>query len=333
MIRDAWLLVGVGALALGAVLALGIRVGAQHPPGHGQPAPEPSTTAAPAATTAPQIIPRRVTEQEIHSNGGIPRGWKFSVPPGDAARGRELFADFECYKCHAIKTEKFPVPEDGTYVGPELTGMGRIHPAEYIAESILFPNAVIEDEPGNTGPDGLSKMPSYAESLSVPQWLDLVAYLKSLTAGGEHPEGHGIERRATVGDYRIRVVYTGAGHEGHHGQGAGHGQAGHGAAAPPATSAMGHLMTYVTERETGEAVPYLPVTATFQEPGRARRTITLRPMVGDAGFHYGADVTLPERAKKLTLVIGPTTLRVLPSAKRRFTKPVTAVFDWSAPPK
>ena len=92
-------------------------------------------------------------------------------------------------------------------------------------------------------------------------------------------------------------------------------------------------MAYVTERETGEAVPYLPVRATVQGPGRARRTITLRPMVGDGGFHYGADVTLPERAEKLTLVIGPTTLRVLPSAKARFTKPVTAVFDWSAPAK
>ena len=334
MIRDACLLVGVGALALGAVLAIGVRVGAQHPPGHAQPAPEPSATPAPATTTAaPQIVPRRVTEEELHGNSGIPRGWKFSVPPGDAARGRELFADLECYKCHKIKTEKFPVPLDGKYGGPELTGMGRIHPAEYIAESILFPNAVIVDEPGHTGPDGLSKMPSYADSLSVPQWLDLVAYLKNLTEGGEHPEGHGIERSATVGDYRIRVVYAGAGHQGHHEHGAGGGHAGHGVAAPPPTSAMGHLMAYVTERETGEAVPYLPVSATVQGPGHARGTIRLKPMVGDSGFHYGADVTLPEGVEKLTVVIGPAMLRVLPSAKGRFTEPVTAVFDWSAPPK
>ena len=318
MIRDAWLL-GVGAIALGAVLAVGARVGAQHPPGHAHPSPSPQPSAA--TTAAPQVVPRRVSEEELHRNGGVPRGWKFSVPPGDAARGRELFADLECYKCHEIKTEKFPVPRDGKYIGPELTGMGRIHPAEYIAESILFPNAVIVDEPGHTGPDGLSTMPSYADSLSVPQWLDLVAYLKSLTEGGEHPEGHGVERVATVGDYRVRLVYAGAGH------------AGHGAAAPPARPAMGHLMAYVTEHETGEAVAYLPVSATVQGPGRARRTITLRPMVGDGGFHYGADVTLPERAEKLTLVIGPTTLRVLPSAKARFTKPVTAVFDWSAPAK
>ena len=332
MIRDAWLLVGVGALALGAVLA--IRVGAQHPPGHAQPAPEPSATAAPAAKTAlPQIVPRRVTEEEVHGNGGIPRGWKFSVPPGDAARGRELFADLECYKCHEIKTEKFPVPEDGKYVGPELTGMGRIHPAEYIAESILFPNAVIEDEPGNTGPDGLSKMPSYADSLSVPQWLDLVAYLKGLTEGGEHPEGQGIERSATVGDYRIRVVYTGAGHEGHHEHGAGGGHAGHGPTARPATPTMGHLMVFVTERVTGEAVPYLPVSATVRRPGLAGRTIRLRPTIGDGGFHYGADVTLPAGVVKLTVVIGPAMLRVLPSTKTRFDAPVTATFDWNVRPK
>ncbi len=331
MSRDAWLLVGVGALALGAVLVVGIRAGAQHPPGHGHPAPEPSATTAPATTTAaPQIVPRRVAEEELHRNGGIPRGWKFSVPPGDAARGRELFADLECYKCHEIKTEKFPAPTDGQYVGPELTGMGRVHPAEYIAESILFPNAVIVDEPGHTGPDGLSKMPSYADSLGVTQWLDLIAYLKSLTEGGEHPEGHGIERVATVGDYRVRVVYAGADHAGHGEHDAVGGHAGHGAPAQPAKRATGHLMAYVTERETGEAIPYLPVSATVHGPGRARRTITLRPMVGDGGFHYGADVTLPERAEKLTLVIGPTTLRVLPSAQARFTKPVTAVFDWSA---
>ena len=343
MIRTAWLPLGVCAIALGALLSAGARVGAQHPPGHSDPAAAsqaPAVTAPPAASAAPSSaapqaagIPRRVSEEELHRNGGVPRGWKFSVPPGDAARGREVFVDLECYKCHEIKTETFTAPLDGKYVGPELTGMGRIHPAEYIAESILFPNAVIVDEPGHTGPDGLSKMPSFVDSISLAQWLDLVAYLKSLTEGGEHPEGHGVERVATAGEYRVRVVYAGAGHAGHDEHGAAGAHAGHGAAAPPATRAIGHLMAYVTERETGEAVPYLPVSATVQGPGRTRRTITLKPTLGAGGFHYGADVTLPERAEKLTLVIGPTTLLVPPSAQARFTKPVTAVFDWSAPPK
>jgi len=331
MTRTPRLLAAIG-IAVASAATTTLVVAQQPHSGHSVGTPGTQATPTPPAP-APTLAPRRVSEEELHRNGGIPRGWKFSVPPGDAVRGRELFDELECYKCHAITTEKLPVPLDGKYLGPELTGMGRVHPTEYIAESILFPNAVIVDEPGHTGPDGLSKMPSYADSLSVQQWLDLVAYLKSLTEGGEHPEGHGVERVATVGDYRVRVVYAGADHAGHGEHGAAGGHAGHGAPAPPVRRATGHLMAYVTERETGEAIPYLPVSATVHGPGRARRTITLRPMVGDGGFHYGADVTLPERAAKLTFVIGPTTLRVLPSAKARVTKPVTAVFDLSAPAK
>jgi uncharacterized protein involved in high-affinity Fe2+ transport len=299
---------GIVVLGLAIVSGAGVPVAAQHSPERHRPA-APATSGAGAPTAGP----RRVSEDELHRYG-IPRGWKFSVPPGDARRGRELFRELECYKCHEIKTEKFPAPSDGKYTGPELTGMGRMHPLEYIAESIAFPNAVIVDEPGTTGPDGLSLMPSYADSLSVAQWIDLTAYLKSLTEGGEHPMSHGVERVATAGEYRIRLVYT-QGHGGH--------------TAHHDAPAAGHLMAFITERESGEAVPYLPVTATVQAPGTARRTFTLRPMIGDDGFHYGADVALPKRTTKLTLAVGRTTARVSAAAKGRFSKPTTAVFDWT----
>lgn len=303
-----WVL-GFVAIALALVGGASVSVWAQSTGGH---------VHSPGA--APEGGPRRVSEDELHRHGGIPRGWRFSVPAGDAARGRELFRELECYKCHEIKTEDFPRPSDGKHPGPELTGMGRVHPREYIAESVLFPNAVIVDEPGATGPDGLSVMPSYADSLSVTQWLDLVAYLKGLTEGGEHPESHGVERVATAGDYRIRLVYMDGGHGAH---------ASHGAV----RSARGHLMAFITERETGEAVPYLPVTASVRESGAGRRTITLRPMVSEGGFHYGADVTLSSRTTRLTLVVGPTTMRVVGEAKGRFSKPARATFDWSAAPR
>jgi hypothetical protein len=318
-------LLGAFAVALVVVCGSEVRVSAQHAPGqvHG-PAAAGATPAVEAPASAPSSAqPRRIKEEELHRNAGVPRGWRFSVPAGDAQRGRELFRELECFKCHEIKTEQFPRPSDDKHPGPELTGMGRIHPREYIAESILFPNAVIVDEPGATGPDGLSLMPSYADSLSVTQWLDLVAYLKGLTEGGEHPEGHGIERVTTAGEYRIRVVYTDGGHAGH----------GEHTGPPGSRRPAGHLMAFITEQETGEAVAYLPVTATVQAPGTARRTITLRPMMGDGGFHYGADVLLPSQTTKLTLVVGPTTVRVLGEAKGRFSKPARAVFDWSTPAK
>ena len=323
----------VGAVVLGALVGAGVSARAQHV--H---APAPSSPAK-TAPAAGMVTPRRISESELHANDGVPRGWKFVVEPGDAARGRQAFDDFECYKCHAVAGEKFPAPADGKYAGPDLTGMGRMHPAEYIAESILFPNNVIVDEPGHTGPDGRSLMPSYADSLTITQWLDLVAYLKSLTEGGEpHPAGHVIERVATAGDYRIRLVYAAGGHDAHAAHtmtGAPAGHAGHSpppGAKPPRPA--GHLMAFITVRETGETVPYLPVSVVAQGPGGARQTFTLRPMVSEDGFHYGADATLGERTQKVTLTIGATTMRVAPSAKGRFTKPVSAVIiDWSAAPR
>jgi hypothetical protein len=64
--------------------------------------------------------------------------------------------------------------------------MGRHHPAEYFAESILNPNAVIIVGPGYTGADGLSIMPDYRKSLTVAELINLVAYCKSLTSMGNH---------------------------------------------------------------------------------------------------------------------------------------------------
>ena len=146
--------------------------------------------------------------------GGVPRGWKFALPAGDAGKGRQVFADLECYKCHAVQGEKFPQPTgDAKNAGPELTGMGTHHPAEYFAESILSPNAVILEGPGYTGPDGKSIMPSYADSLSVAQLVDLVAFLKSLTAGGHDHRPTSMEK--TAGDYIVRLEFGGGGHGGH----------------------------------------------------------------------------------------------------------------------
>jgi mono/diheme cytochrome c family protein len=98
----------------------------------------------------------------------------------------------ECFGCHEVKGESFPqTSKTPRGKGPELTGMGSHHPAEYFAESIINPNRVIVEGIGYTGPDGLSTMPSYADTMTLKQLVDVVAYLKSLTSGemahgGEH---------------------------------------------------------------------------------------------------------------------------------------------------
>jgi putative copper export protein/mono/diheme cytochrome c family protein len=121
--------------------------------------------------------PVHTTMSALHASGGVPKGWMFTPPPGDAAKGREIFIRLQCFACHKVSDEKFP-PTAG--LGPDLTDVGEHHPAGYLLESILNPNAVIVEGPGYTGSDGMSIMPDYRERLSVSELIDLVAYLKSL---------------------------------------------------------------------------------------------------------------------------------------------------------
>jgi putative copper resistance protein D len=121
--------------------------------------------------------PAHITMQDLHASGGVPKGWMFTPPSGDAAKGREVFARLECYTCHAVAGEKFPRPSK---VGPALSDVGRHHPAGYLLESVINPNAVIVEAPGYTGLDGRSIMPDYRDRLSTRELIDLIAYLKSL---------------------------------------------------------------------------------------------------------------------------------------------------------
>jgi mono/diheme cytochrome c family protein len=105
------------------------------------------------------------------------------LPPGDALEGKKIFVELECYKCHEIKGESFPLVGNGDKgIGPELSQMAGKHPSEFFAESIVNPNAVIDPqdkEMGFLGPDGQSRMPTYSDALTVKQVADLATYLSS----------------------------------------------------------------------------------------------------------------------------------------------------------
>ena len=94
---------------------------------------------------------------------GTPKDWKFTLGKGDAAEGRKLFVEIECYKCHEIKGERFPnVAADEKGIGPELSQMAGLHPIEFFVESIANPDAVIDadaKEMGHVDADGKSKCP------------------------------------------------------------------------------------------------------------------------------------------------------------------------------
>jgi mono/diheme cytochrome c family protein len=168
-------------LLIATVGLVGAGTRADEPPSHTHP-----------PGTPPHEHPRpsvRVTMDELHRHGGIPPGWRFALPPGDPKEGRGVFTKLECGTCHAIQGERLPdVSKSSDDVGPDLTRAGSHHPAEYLAESIVNPNAVIVIGRSYVGADGLSRMPDYSDVLTVRQLIDLVAYLRSLTAEPARPK-------------------------------------------------------------------------------------------------------------------------------------------------
>jgi mono/diheme cytochrome c family protein len=144
---------------------------------------------ADAQSTAP--APARPAPSSPAQAHGTPKGWRFAWPKGDPVKGRDVFQKLECYSCHEVRGERFPGPTDSARVGPELAGMAQLHPPEYFAESIINPGAVIERGRGYAAADGSSKMPSYADSLTIQETIDLVAYLRELRPPAGGHGGHG----------------------------------------------------------------------------------------------------------------------------------------------
>ena len=105
-----------------------------------------------------------------------PRNWRFTMPKGDAAKGRTVFEKFECYYCHRINGEAFPEPTDSA---PELSQMGALHPLEYFTESVIHPDAVV---PRNLrSRDGSSPMSKdHLERMTLRELIDLSSYLAGL---------------------------------------------------------------------------------------------------------------------------------------------------------
>jgi hypothetical protein len=274
--------------------------------------------AAPPAPGAPATPGTRITMDALHAAGGVPPGWRFTLPPGDPAAGRQVYVDLKCYACHQIKGEQFPLkPGETATAGPDLTGMGQHHPTEYLVESLVNPSAVVIDGPGYVGGDGRSIMPA-TPGMTLAQLIDLVAYLKS--QGGDAGHAQDEPREQTAGGYRVRLAFLPTAAEGH-----GDHAHRHGAGAP---AGKGRLVAFIADAASGQAIPYAPVTARIEAAGKPARTVKLAPAFGAEGFHYAADVTLPAGTRKVTVSVGPAALKVGAGAPAQLTRAQTIAFDW-----
>lgn len=120
--------------------------------------------AAKNGATAPRV--------EMHH----PAGWRFTMPKGDAVKGRAVFEKFACYDCHQVRGESFPDPTDSA---PELSQMGPLHPPEFFAESIINPSAVAAKK--DRGSDGKSRMSEeHIKTMTLQQLIDVTTYIASL---------------------------------------------------------------------------------------------------------------------------------------------------------
>ncbi len=117
-------------------------------------------------------------EAEMHH----PQGWRFTMPNGDATKGRAVFEKFACYVCHEVRGEKFPAAAPGSALGPELSQMGPLHPLEFFSESVINPSAYAAKK--YRGPDGESTMPTYNDRMTVQELIDLSSYIASLRPKG-----------------------------------------------------------------------------------------------------------------------------------------------------
>jgi Cu/Ag efflux protein CusF len=121
---------------------------------------------------------RQPAEMEMHH----PKGWQFTMPKGDAAKGREAFEKFACYVCHEVRGEQFPAAAPGGVLGPELSQMGPLHPLEFFAESVINPSAHASKK--YRSPDGKSTMPAVNDRMTVQELIDLSSYIASLKPKG-----------------------------------------------------------------------------------------------------------------------------------------------------
>jgi Cu/Ag efflux protein CusF len=125
-----------------------------------------------AAEKAPSV---KANAAEMHH----PRGWRFTMPKGEPAKGRAVFEKFECYDCHEVRGENFPYPTDSA---PELSQMGPLHPVEYFAESVIHPDALVPK--GYRNAQGKSPMTDFTDKMTLRELIDVSAYIASLSPKG-----------------------------------------------------------------------------------------------------------------------------------------------------
>ena len=111
-----------------------------------------------------------------HSSSG------FRLPPdGNPAQGKIEFVALGCNTCHRVAGVDLPAPTVQPPVPVVLGGQVNTDPADgYLTTSIIFPSHRLATYPKYMIANGdQSRMPSYADRITVRQLTDVVAFLQA----------------------------------------------------------------------------------------------------------------------------------------------------------
>jgi hypothetical protein len=116
------------------------------------------------------------------------------LPEGDAAAGRVVFTENQCFGCHEVRGDDFPAPTTITPTYVPLGNVGRVQSRLYLLESIVAPShqfatprppAGVQATDLNIRAGQGSRMTDYSDRLTIREALDLVAYLEQLQQSGQ----------------------------------------------------------------------------------------------------------------------------------------------------
>jgi L-cysteine S-thiosulfotransferase len=117
----------------------------------------------------------------ISGCGSGPKSAKgFSLPDGDAKKGKLTFVELKCHACHTVSG--VTLPETKTEIAIKLGGkVTRIKTYGELVTSIINPSHRLAKGKAtdDVAVDGQSKMTSYNDVMTVDQLINLVAFLQS----------------------------------------------------------------------------------------------------------------------------------------------------------
>lgn len=104
----------------------------------------------------------------------------FRLPEsGDIARGHRAFEQLRCYECHTVDGATLPTPTAANPV-PLGGSVPEFRTDGYLVTSIIHPSHRLGGRPRDqVAVEGESRMPDYAQDMTVRQLIDLTAFLQS----------------------------------------------------------------------------------------------------------------------------------------------------------